>query len=498
LKTNHLEPKDVEQIISHGLTLDQYQNQLDFFHNGIPFLHLEAPAGIHNGIHKFSEKEVEKYIRVYEGRDIEAIKFVPASGAATRMFKFLQVFYSDFSNSPEAFRQEKIRDKIIQDFFKHLPEFPFYHELLSETKKSYPDFEKRDEGEKRLILLKTLLQKFSSLPKGLIPFHKYPTEIRTAFEEHFVEAAAYATKKGISRLHFTISESHLERFENAVEKIKEKRTGNFQVSYSFQQKKTDTIAVDMQNQPVRDEMGKLVFRPGGHGALLENLNQIDADIIFIKNIDNVSVEKNLPLISTYKKALAGFLLEIQAETFRLLQEMESMQNKASILTEARAFLEQKLNIRVESPEEISYYLNRPIRVCGMVKNTGAPGGGPFWVKEKTGETSLQIVETAQIDLKNSHQKNILEKATHFNPVDVVCGVRDYRGNKFDLRIFSDSKQAFLSHKSVNGKEIKALELPGLWNGAMAKWNSIFVEVPQQSFHPVKTLIDLLKSGHRGA
>lgn len=192
MKTNHLEPKDVEQIISHGLTLDQYQNQLDFFHNGIPFLHLEAPAGIHNGIHKFSEKEVEKYIRVYEGRDIEAIKFVPASGAATRMFKFLQVFYSDFSNSPEAFRQEKIRDKTIQDFFKHLPEFPFYHELLSETKKSYPDFEKRDEGEKRLILLKTLLQKFSSLPKGLIPFHKYPTEIRTAFEEHFVEAAAYA------------------------------------------------------------------------------------------------------------------------------------------------------------------------------------------------------------------------------------------------------------------------------------------------------------------
>lgn len=497
MKTNNIKPKDVKQILSRGLTLEQYQNQLESFHKGIPYLQVESHAGIDNGIRKLSKKEVEKYARDYEARDLEVVKFVPASGAATRMFKFLQLFFADFSKTPNAFSPEKIEDKALRGFFNSLPDFPFYKELLSETKKSHSNFDKLDQGEKNLVLLKTLLQKYSSLPKGLIPFHKYSTEIRTAFEEHFVEAAAYATKKGISKLHFTVSEAHVDRFKNAFKKIKGKRNGNFQVSYSFQQKKTDTLAVDLQNQPIRDENGKLIFRPGGHGALLENLNQIDTDIIFIKNIDNVAVEKNLPVISTYKKALAGILLEVQTEAFRLLHEMGSAQKKLQVFAEASAFLEEKLNIRAENPEEIKYYLNRPIRVCGMVKNTGAPGGGPFWVREKTGKTSLQIVETAQIDLENPQQKNLMEKATHFNPVDLVCGVRDYRGNKFDLNGFSNPEQGFISTKSINGKEIKALELPGLWNGAMAKWNSIFVEVPLESFNPVKTLMDLLKPGHRG-
>jgi len=352
---------------------------------------------------------------------------------------------------------------------------------------------------------------YGNYPKGLLPFHEYKNQIiSTAFEEHLFESALYSSTGTSTKLHFTISEKHKNKFKeefNRIEEKVEKKTGaEFDISFSYQKQSTDTIAVTPKDKPFRNKDGSLLFRPSGHGALIENLNDLEADIIFIKNIDNVVVYKYKNDVAKYKKMLAGILLKTQKQAFEYLDLLDKNNvNSDEIITIAE-FLSNKMNVRISHEFEkyaekyqIEYLkdkLNKPIRVCGMVKNEGEPGGGPFWVKDESANVSLQIVETAQIDTKNKQQKSIFKESTHFNPVDIVCSTKDYQGNKFDLTKYVDSRAAFITKKTKSGKELKALELPGLWNGSMANWNTIFVEVPLITFNPVKTVNDLLKPAHQ--
>ena len=336
----------------------------------------------------------------------------------------------------------------------------------------------------------------------MIPFHKYNKYSTTSFEEQLYEAAFYASVKNEAYLHFTFSEEHVLAFKNKFEEIQnrvEKKTKTkIHISYSVQNKNTNTIAVNEDNKPFRDDRGELVFRPSGHGALLENLNQVDADIIFVKNIDNVVAEGYVEKIAFHKKLIAGKLLWLQKKIFHYLKKIEKEEISTDDFSEIKTFLWNELNIKYlpENIEGIERLLNRPLRVCGVVKNTGEPGGGPFWVKNGNGESILQIIEISQIDTQNSHQDSIVNEATHFNPVDIVCGVRDYKGQKFDLTDYTDPNAGIITQKSQGGKTLKALELPGLWNGAMSNWNTVFVEVPLITFNPVKTVNDLLKKEHR--
>ena len=343
---------------------------------------------------------------------------------------------------------------------------------------------------------------FSNLPKGLVPFHGYENYSATAFEEHLVEASKYAAKDGKAKLHFTVTEDHLEKFKSTFQAIKdrvEKQTETeFEIEYSFQKKSTDTIAVDFDNRPFRDDEGKILFRPGGHGALIENLNDLDTDLIFIKNIDNVIKQENLETIVSYKKVLAGELINVQEKIFEVLNRIDQDGFNKHILAAANDLLEEKLSVktRLETEEDVRNFLDRPIRICGMVENQGAPGGGPFWVKDGEGNISLQIIEGAQMDTDDPAQNEIAQNATHFNPVDLVCSVRNYKGEKFDLTKYVNPKKGFITQKSKFGRNLKALELPGLWNGGMAYWNTMFVEVPIITFNPVKNVVDLLNENHQ--
>lgn len=350
---------------------------------------------------------------------------------------------------------------------------------------------------------------FASKPKGILPFHKYATRIATPIEEHLYECGYYSTTNGKSYLHFTVSESHQTQFEQIINEIRSNVENETQtkveVSYSYQDKSTDTIAVNMNDKAFRTEEGKLLFRPGGHGALIGNLNRLDADIIFIKNIDNVILHNN-ETIALYKKALAGILLELQQEIFACLNLMDLYTIDDKQIEEIKSFLKAKLNVSVKADFDLYTFenkikvlreiLDRPIRVCGMVINEGEPGGGPFWVKNGGKGASLQIVESSQVDLTNKKQAKIMANATHFNPVDLVCATRNYKNEKFDLHQFVDENAGFIVEKNYQGKDIKGYELPGLWNGAMANWLSVFVEVPLITFNPVKTVNDLLKEAHQ--
>ena len=369
-------------------------------------------------------------------------------------------------------------------------------------------------GEQYTLFVQTMINtnqlNYSFFPKGLLPFHKYENHVSTAFQEHLLEATLYASKNNKTNLHFTISEVHKDMFESELKDIKKDLENEintkFEVSFSYQNKSTDTISITSKDELFRTEDSKLLFRPSGHGALIENLNTLDYDLIFIKNIDNIVVlEQNIE-ISNYKKMLAGILLQMQKQVFKYLNNLDDEEISDDEVNNIELFVINRINVELEEvyqgyslKEKRSYLhtkLNRPIRVCGMVKNEGEPGGGPFWVKDENGIISLQIVEFAQIDIENQKQKNIVDNATHFNPTDLVCGVKNYKGNKFDLTKYVDAKAAFITMKSQNGIDIKALELPGLWNGSMAHWNSIFVEIPVSTFNPVKTVNDLLKPAHQ--
>ncbi len=494
----NLNTDDQNQIASWGLTVAQVKKQIQNFIDGFPFLSVVRPATPGDGVLVLSEEKANHYVSIYEKKinGLEIVKFVPASGAASRMFKDLFEFLEN---------GEGTLNKSVEQFLINLKDFAFYESLkshLNENEKSLSDAKDIIDG-----LLNGL--GYGHLPKGALQFHQYEKVSRTPLEEHFVEGALYANgKNNIVKLHFTVSPEFQKLFEGhsqaAQQKYEDQFKVTFEVGFSQQKKSTDTIAVTTDNKPFVDDDGSLLFRPAGHGALIENLNEIDADVIFIKNIDNVVPDRIKETTVLYKKALAGVLVDFQSKVFDYISQLSNPTN--DLVEEVARFLEKELNYKLpstftalglsEKADAILQKLNRPIRVCGMVKNTGEPGGGPFWVQSNDGSTALQIAESVQLDPKDANAQNAMKQATHFNPVDLVCGVRDHTGKKFDLLKFTDPSTGFITNKSKSGRELKAQELPGLWNGAMADWITIFVDVPLITFNPVKTVNDLLRPEHQ--
>jgi len=511
--------KDLQQIKSKGIDIETINEQINKFKTGFPYINLQAAATKQNAIKVLSASEEEKYLNSYNEliREREIIKFVPASGAASRMFKLLFEFAESYT--PDAKGEASfLKDKgfnSVHYFIQHIKDFAFYKDLAAIMEQDGLHITEEIQKKNYHIVIEYLLNEkslgYAQLPKGLLKFHSYDDENRLAIEEHLVEAAVYCkSDDNIAKLHFTVSAEHQNKFETAVKKFKAKYEEEYQTSFdiTFSQQKpsTDTIAVDTDNQPFREEDGSLLFRPGGHGALIENLNDIDADIIFIKNIDNIVPDHLKGITFKYKKLIGSYLIRTQEQLHSYLEILEEGNPEKENLEKMFGFLEKDLFIKVptyiralDTMEQIDWLfeqMNRPVRVCGMVKNEGEPGGGPFIVKDEDASLSLQIVESSQIDLNNSEQQAIVKQATHFNPVDLVCAVRDYNDEKFDLKEFVDPNTGFISEKSKNGKVLKAQELPGLWNGAMAKWITIFMEVPIDTFNPVKTVNDLLRDSHQ--
>ena len=501
--------QDQDQILAQGVSLSQIDQQINHFVQGFPYLNVIKAATIGDGIVRIAEDVLPTYIHRFDAaaHERDLVKFVPASGAATRMFKSLFAALDGKS------------DKSVDEVFARLADFAFYDDLKAAMAENGQDLDKAvAENDWQPSLRKTVLQflltdeglEYGSLPKGLLKFHRYADGPRTPVEEHLVEGAAYANSDGVVKIHFTVSPEHRERFEKLINEQQadyEAWLGvTFDISFSEQKKSTDTISVNVDNSPFRNADNSLLFRPAGHGALIENLNDIDADVVFIKNIDNVVPDEIKEPTITYKKVLAAVLLDAQQQIAHLQKLLEHEDVSDGYLAEADELLRQTLFTlppegfeSLSKAEKLDYFrrkLDRPVRVCGMVKNVGEPGGGPFWARNQDGSVSLQVVESAQIDLTNAGQKAIFDEATHFNPVDLVCGLKDHRGKKYDLPTYRDPQTGFITAKSKDGKDLKAQELPGLWNGAMADWNTIFVEVPLITFNPVKTVNDLLRKEHQ--
>ena len=491
-----------------GISAEQVAEQLKTFKTGFPFLKIEAAATIGKGVLAPTQQEIDGYLKVWDNYCAEGnaiLKFVPASGAASRMFKDLFAFLSAEYDVPTT--------DFEKNFFANIEKFAFYGDLDETCRKNKGlSVKELVEGGQYKDVVFNLLDftgmNYGSLPKGLLKFHTYDCCSRTSAEEHFVEGALYAATDGVVKLHFTVSPNHKALFEELVAERKahyeEKFGVKYDITFSEQKQCTDTIAVDAENAPFR-ETGAIVFRPGGHGALIENLNDIDADVIFIKNIDNVVPDRLKADTVTYKKLLAGILVSAQKKAFEYVRLIDSGKYTHEQVEEMIRFLQNDLQCRCSDIKDMEdcdlvLYLrkkfNRPMRVCGMVKNVGEPGGGPFLAYNQDGTVSLQILESSQIDMNNADAKAMFENGTHFNPVDLVCAVKNYNGEKFNLPEFVDKNTGFISHKSKNGRELKAMELPGLWNGAMSDWNTMFVEVPLVTFNPVKTVNDLLREVHQ--
>lgn len=505
--------KDILQLEEKGISREQVAKQIEMFESGIPFVRLEKAAVVSDGITQCSPAMEKEKIALFQKRrpQLELLKFVPASGAASRMFKTLFKFLASYDPTEESLQAylERTGDTAMKTFAEGLKDFPFYKMVRDKIREKALTLDK----EVYLIVEHMLSEEglnYGFYPKGLLPFHNYGTYMATAFEEHLKEAAAYTSVRNEARLHFTISEQHAALFEKEFREIKDRVSKatktSFEVSYSYQKPSTDTIAVTPENELFRDQDNTLLFRPGGHGALIENLDEQNADLIFIKNIDNVVVPSLAEEVANSKKMLAGLLLQIQEKAHSYAGMLDNERVQGDHLQEIKFFLENELNVRFSDSftgfsvgqqiEILKDKINRPIRVCGMVKNEGDPGGGPFWVKDRNGHISLQIVEAAQVDMTNEDQAAIFRESTHFNPVDLVCAVKNHKGEKYHLQNYVDSKQGFITTKTKEGKPLKALELPGLWNGAMAFWNTVFVEVPLGTFTPVKTVNDLLKPAHK--
>lgn len=507
-----IHPRDISHIENHELSINKIEKDIDYLKKGFPSLEVVKPATLNDGIITFSPEEEETLIENYQNSEVEAIKFVPASGAASRMFRSLHQFMEEYPATQMDFETFLHQDhyKDLFGFFNTMENLPFYDDLKFALNGKCVDFDTLSQGDKALMFTKQILAsegfQMADLPKGLIPFHKYAEEKLTAFQEHLFEASRYVVKDKEAKVHFSISKDHLDKFQKKLKEVKPKiedATGvNFNVEFSFQHPSTDTVCLNTNGDLCRDNEGHILFRPAGHGALIQNLNALEGDLVFIKNIDNVAHqdskdEKSKPT-HKYKSILAGKLIQLQSKAFGYLRALEKEACAETIVKEAKAFLRDQLNIHIDllTKEDVFYYLNRPIRVCGMVINEGAPGGGPFWIKNEDNSVSLQIVEKSQIDLSQPDQKEKMEASTHFNPVDIVCSLKNYRGKPFNLENFVDTNKGFVTNKFVGGKCIKGLELPGLWNGGMAFWNTVFVEVPTHIFNPVKTVLDLLKSGHQ--
>lgn len=485
-----LSDNDKAQIKSHGLSLEKVNQQIENFCNGFEYLPVSAPAVVGDGIHVIAPEKIAEYTQLYKSKvsKLRVVKFVPASGAATRMFKDLFEFVNDDKRSAGV-------DKLLENI-EHFAFYPALHRIVA-----------GESDPKKIVsaIIKHGLN-YGAQPKALILFHSYKDSERAALEEHLAEGAMYAVSNGNVNIHFTVSPEHKNGFDTllkrAVPQFEKKFGVKYNISFSQQQSSTDTIAVTPGNEPFREGDGSLLFRPAGHGALIENLNSIDADVIFIKNIDNVTTDRLKADTITYKEIIAGMLLKAQEKIFDMLNHLDKHPTPHSV-TQAAELMESGLSYKLpiefmamSADAKLKYVrevLNRPLRVCGMVKNDGEPGGGPFWVQCSDGSLSLQIAESSQI---SPAQEHLMNDATHFNPVDLVCAVKDYRGKKFDLTQYIDHSTGFISNKSKDGRELKAQELPGLWNGAMARWNTLFVEVPVSTFSPVKVVTDLLRDQHQ--
>lgn len=504
-----LSQQDLSQIAAKGISEEKLNKQLEEFETGFPFLKLEAAAAVGHGIMAPDEEEREAYVQAwdaYKAQGKNIVKFVPASGAASRMFKNMFAFLSaDYTEPTTDFEKQ---------YFDNIKKFAFREALCEKCRLNDGKRIKEliADGNYKAVVANMLEPKglnYGQLPKGLLLFHNYEDGPRTPMEEHLVEAALYASSKGEANVHFTVSHDHLELFKTKVaekvEKFAEKYGVKYNISFSEQKPSTDTVAVNPDNTLFRNEDGSMLFRPGGHGALIENLNDIDADVVFIKNIDNVVPDRLKDETVTYKQLIAGVLVTLQKKAFAYLEKLEKGEYTHEYLEEIIRFVQRDLCCRkadikeLEDADLVIYLkkkLNRPMRVCGVVKNVGEPGGGPFLTYNQDGTVSLQILESSQIDKTNEEYQKMFTEGTHFNPVDLVCAVKDYKGQPFNLPDFVDKSTGFISSKSKNGKELKALELPGLWNGAMSDWNTVFVEVPLATFNPVKTVNDLLREQHQ--
>ena len=504
-----LSQQDLNQLAAKGISEEKLNSQLEEFKTGFPFLKLEAAASVGKGIIAPTEADVKQYEEAweqYKAQGHSIVKFVPASGAASRMFKDMFAFADADYDVPTTDFEKK--------YFDNIEKFAFYDALDDACRKNL------GAGVKELIangrykdVARNMLNadglNYGQLPKGMLLFHKYSEGPRTPMEEHLVEGALYAASDGKAAVHFTVSHDHLPMFKQRVaEKLDfyaSKYGISYDITFSEQKPSTDTVAANPDNTPFRNSDGSLLFRPGGHGALIENLNEISADVIFIKNIDNVVPVRLKADTVSYKQVIAGILVTLQKKAFDYLETLESGAYNHEKLEEIIRFVQHNLCCRkadikeLEDADLVIYLkkkLNRPMRVCGVVKNVGEPGGGPFLTYNQDGTVSLQILESSQIDKNNAEYMEMFTKGTHFNPVDLVCAVKDYKGNAFNLPDFVDRTTGFISSKSKNGKELKALELPGLWNGAMSDWNTVFVEVPLSTFNPVKTVNDLLRDQHQ--
>ncbi|PWJ53745.1 uncharacterized protein DUF4301 [Dyadobacter jejuensis] len=496
---------DIIQIKERGSDTDTVLQQIDYFVNGFPYLNLSKAATVGDGLMSLTSEEIERVVESYDQLAADGVitlmKFVPASGAATRMFKALFGFLEGGKS-----------DASVESFFDNIDQFAFYEDLKTALEADGLDLATASKTQIAAYFLTDKGLGYGELPKGLLKFHNYSDRSRTPLEEHLVEGAKYANAGGNVQIHFTVSPEHRDKFEKlVVEALPTYQTEHgvkYFVSFSEQKSATDTIAVNPDNSPFREKDGNLLFRPAGHGALLDNLAQLDADIIFIKNIDNVVPDRLKDDTIRYKKALAGIVLDSQKKIWSFMDKLQNGTADEGVYAELATFFQNQLCVSppagfeaLTTEEKKAYYLaklDRPLRACGMVKNQGEPGGGPFWAKNADGSSSLQIVESAQVDLDNESQNEIFKNSTHFNPVDLVCAIKNRQGVAYDLKKFRDPLTGFITNKSKNGKELKAQELPGLWNGAMADWNTIFVEVPLITFNPVKTVNDLLRDQHQGA
>lgn len=499
---------DLKLFKEKNISSEKIKEQIDNFIRGFPYIKLSAAATPGNGIRVPGKDEINialEYFMEHSG-EYNITKMVPASGAASRMFKNLFAYIE--SNDDTASGD-------VIEFIEHIEDFAFYPALKKALSDDDYDIDLLlAEGNYKTIISYLLEEKgldYASLPKGLLEFHKYGDMARTPLEEHLAEGLEYSTdSSNVTHVHFTVSPEHRDKFnkkaEASINLNHDFKNGNFNLSWSVQKPSTDTIAVDTNNKPFRNPDGSILFRPGGHGALIENLNDLDADIVFIKNIDNVVPDKLKAPTYLYKKVIGGILMILSDQIKVILEKLDQDSFDEKDLEHFMAFAKEELNLNVSSringfstekqKRMLHDMLNRPIRVCGMVKNEGEPGGGPFLVKDENGNTSLQIVETSQINLDDEGQNNIVQQSTHFNPVDLVCKLKDYKGNSFNLHKYVDPQTGFISLKSKDGKDLRAQELPGLWNGAMAHWITIFVEVPIETFNPVKTVNDLLRPQHQ--
>ncbi|OFX88809.1 MAG: NAD metabolism ATPase/kinase [Bacteroidetes bacterium GWF2_33_16] len=509
----HIDHKDLLQLKSKGIAPQEFERQIENFKKGFPYVKVQKPAKIGDGILKLTEKDIDYYKKLFDDFSAEVLKFVPASGAATRMFSFLFDFLEKGEDHYSSINQ--IEQPEVKIFFENIKKFAFYNDLESFIKSRNQSLEELIEECHFKAIIHFLLLKdglnYSEKPKGIISFHKTEEEIRTSFEEHLVEGALYAkSSKDKVRIHFTILPEHIDLFNEHANKVKskyeKKYNVTFEITFSQQKSSTDMVAVNENNELFRNDDGSLLFRPGGHGALIENLNDLKDDIIFIKNIDNIVPDNLKNDTINYKKALAGVLIKYKMRIHNYLFQIDEGNLNTSDIKEIANFIKNELCfIPSDDIEEytidlqknyLKHILNRPIRVCGMVKNEGEPGGGPFWVKHKDSHIDLQIIESSQLDPNDSKQQQISKTATHFNPVDLVISAINYKDVKFDLLKYRDHETGFISKKTKDGKILKAQELPGLWNGAMAHWNTIFVEVPISTFNPVKTINDLLRPEHQ--